>query len=120
MGGHRAERGQSFSIGLGENRIGMAVNLDLRGMEIAGPADSCTWPFCTYNSSANIMSDPFIHIDDNWAALNPGYEVEVSPGFANVRRTVEQVPEPTTIALLGLGLAGLGFSRRKVKANNLI
>ena len=29
------------------------------------------------------------------------------------------IPEPTTIALLGLGLAGLCFSRRKVKANGL-
>ncbi len=27
-----------------------------------------------------------------------------------------QVPEPTTLALFGLGMAGLGFGRRKVKA----
>lgn len=34
-------------------------------------------------------------------------------GVDNVSVTAESVPEPTTIAILGMGLAGIGFARKK-------
>ena len=40
-----------------------------------------------------------------------------SPGVINAgQRFVASVPEPSTLALMAVGLAGIGFSRKRVKA----
>jgi hypothetical protein len=68
---------------------------------------------------ASVYLDPVISIDPIWLATHPGYSVVVSEGIGNTRTVNGSVPEPTTVALLELGLAGLGFSRRKSQAKNL-
>jgi hypothetical protein len=75
----------------------------------------------TQNNTLIRKSTVFGGDTDGSDSFNPyvewlGFEENYFGGLGSHYIRISQVPEPTTLALFGLGLAGLGFTRRRMKA----
>jgi hypothetical protein len=74
--------------------------------------------FPVYNPGSSLTeTHTLVHSFDNGASWSLRYN-ETSDGYMafRVEGNAASVPEPATVALMAIGLAGLVFARRKIKA----